>query len=143
MPKPQHRLRPVRAPDAVQSAKAVGFDLVRVAKPCETDCSCAGAGLPGIRRRLRRRIFARRRRRRSCWPPRSLWFPTDKKYTDSSDYLRRGDVLVTRTQGHTVVVLSNGSKADSLKVEHQLGDRLLKKGMSGSDVRELRARRIC
>ena len=50
---------------------------------------------------------------------------TGKKYTDSSDYLRRGDVLVTRTQGHTVVVLSNGSKAGSLKVEHQLGDRLL------------------
>ena len=36
---------------------------------------------------------------------------TGGKYTDSSDYLRRGDILCTKTQGHTVVVLSNGPKA--------------------------------
>lgn len=29
----------------------------------------------------------------------------------TSDYLKRGDILVTKTKGHTVVVLSNGSKA--------------------------------
>ena len=33
------------------------------------------------------------------------------KYTESSDLLKRGDILVTRSKGHTVVVLSNGSKA--------------------------------
>jgi hypothetical protein len=33
------------------------------------------------------------------------------KYTDSDKYLKRGDILCTKTQGHTVVVLSNGSKA--------------------------------
>ena len=32
------------------------------------------------------------------------------KYCDSSDYLLRGDILVTRTKGHTVVVLDNGAK---------------------------------
>lgn len=36
---------------------------------------------------------------------------TDAKYCRSSDYLLRGDILVTKTKGHTVVVLSNGSKA--------------------------------
>ena len=36
---------------------------------------------------------------------------TGSQYTDRQDYLRRGDILCTRTQGHTVVVLSNGSKA--------------------------------
>lgn len=36
---------------------------------------------------------------------------TDAKYTKSSDYLLRGDILCTCTQGHTVVVLDNGSKA--------------------------------
>lgn len=36
---------------------------------------------------------------------------TDAKYTCSPDYVRRGDILCTRTQGHTVVVLDNGSKA--------------------------------
>lgn len=34
---------------------------------------------------------------------------TDSKYTHSSDYLRRGDILCTCTQGHTVVVLDNGN----------------------------------
>lgn len=34
---------------------------------------------------------------------------TDTKYTQSSDYLRRGDILCTCTQGHTVVVLDNGT----------------------------------
>ena len=33
---------------------------------------------------------------------------TDAKYTCSPDYVRRGDILCTRTQGHTVVVLDNG-----------------------------------
>ena len=34
----------------------------------------------------------------------------DKKYTTSADYLERGDILVTATKGHTVVVLSDGAK---------------------------------
>lgn len=32
--------------------------------------------------------------------------------SSNSDYLKRGDILVTKTQGHTVVVLSNGKKAN-------------------------------
>jgi peptidoglycan hydrolase-like protein with peptidoglycan-binding domain len=36
---------------------------------------------------------------------------TGSRYTDQQDYLRRGDILCTKTQGHTVVVLSNGSRA--------------------------------
>lgn len=38
---------------------------------------------------------------------------TSDKYCKSSDYLLRGDILVTRTKGHTVVVLSNGAKANA------------------------------
>lgn len=34
------------------------------------------------------------------------------KKTETSDYLLRGDILVTKTKGHTVIVLTNGSKAD-------------------------------
>ncbi len=34
----------------------------------------------------------------------------DSKYTQSSDYLLRGDILCTNTQGHTVVVIDNGDK---------------------------------
>ena len=36
---------------------------------------------------------------------------TDSKYLNSSDYLKRGDVLVG--SGHTVMVLDNGSKANA------------------------------
>jgi len=39
---------------------------------------------------------------------------TGSQYTDRQDYLLRGDILCTRTQGHTVVVLSNGSKAGAV-----------------------------
>ena len=35
----------------------------------------------------------------------------DDKYCKSSDYLLEGDILVTRTSGHTVVVLTDGPKA--------------------------------
>jgi len=36
---------------------------------------------------------------------------TDDKFTKSSDYLLRGDILNTKTSGHTVVVLNDGAKA--------------------------------
>lgn len=38
-------------------------------------------------------------------------FEEISKAAKNSAYLRRGDILVTKTQGHTVVVLTNGSKA--------------------------------
>lgn len=38
---------------------------------------------------------------------------TSDKYCKSSDYLLRGDILVTRSKGHTVVVLSNGAKVNN------------------------------
>ena len=40
---------------------------------------------------------------------------TDDKYCKSSDYLKRGDILVTKTQGHTVVVLNDGMFAGDEK----------------------------
>ena len=57
----------------------------------------------------------------------------------SSARLLRGDILVTRTKGHTVVVLSNGAKAqeETTPVAFKLGDRLLKNGSVGADVKQL------
>ena len=34
-----------------------------------------------------------------------------EEYTDESAYLREGDILVTRTKGHTLVILNDGDKA--------------------------------
>lgn len=66
---------------------------------------------------------------------------TTDKYCKSSDYLKRGDILDTRTKGHTVVVLDNGPKAgkDAPVDTYKLGDRILKNGMEGSDVKELQS----
>lgn len=57
------------------------------------------------------------------------------QYTDRSDYLRRGDVLCTKTQGHTVVVLSNGSKAD-VDSGTTGGHALIRKGSKGAEVKQ-------
>lgn len=92
-------------------AKKVGFNCSKVSKPCETDCSalvrvcCAYAGinLPNFRTTTEGAVLLA-----------SGAFEELKgvKYSDSSDYLKRGDILVTSTQGHTVVVLTDGKKAD-------------------------------
>lgn len=64
---------------------------------------------------------------------------TDDAHCKSSDHLLRGDILNTRTKGHTVVVLTNGAKAEVeiIPEEYVLGERILKNGMYGEDVREL------
>ena len=37
---------------------------------------------------------------------------TSSKYTNQDDYLGAGDILVTKTKGHTAVVLTNGDRYD-------------------------------
>ena len=120
------------------AAKPLGFDPARVDTPCETDCSalvrvcCAYAGIPVDNFRttneagvlLRSGAFTELK---------------ESRYTDQSAYLRRGDILVTRTQGHTVVVLSNGSKAETTSTE-EASRTILKRGMKGEDVSRLQRR---
>ena len=67
---------------------------------------------------------------------------TSSKYTDQSAYLGAGDILVTKTKGHTAVVLTNGSKYEGSVEEPkvELGSRILRDGSEGSDVEELQRR---
>ena len=137
-----------------KAAKLVGFILSRVKTKCETDCSALirvllaliGVSVPEEFRTgnmpgylLKSGMFVEL---------------TGDKYQAKSAYLRRGDILVTRTAGHTVMVLSDGSRAktDTSSVTPQsgatpspqgegkgyaLGERILKKGMKGEDVKAL------
>ena len=119
-------------------AKTVDFDPGRVKTPCETDCSAlvrvclayAGITVKNFRTPNEASILLR-----------SSEFIElkESRYTDQSSYLRRGDILVTRTQGHTVVVLSNGSKAETTPAE-ETPRTILKRGMKGDDVRRLQQR---
>lgn len=121
-------------------AEKYGFDISKVKTDCETDCSalvrvcCAWAGIMGIPAEFRTGNM-----------PRYLLGTGDfielkgSKYTGQSTYLGKGDILVTKTSGHTVVVLDDGPKYEEVKEEKpaQLGDRILKNGSEGEDVKVL------
>lgn len=67
---------------------------------------------------------------------------SDPKYTAQDLYLRRGWPMVTRTKGHAIVVLENGSKAGATTVPgavYELGNRTLRNGDEGADVKELQS----
>ena len=97
-------------------AKTVGFDCAKVKEKCETDCSalvrvcCAYAGIMVSNFRTTNEASV-------LMATGKFIKLTDKKYTDSSDYLMRGDILVTRTQGHTVIVLNNGKYAPEIPID--------------------------
>lgn len=123
-------------------AEKVGFDPGRVTTACETDCSalvrvcCAFAGIKGIPAEFRTGNM-----------PTYLMATgqfvelTGSKYTDQSASLGAGDILVTRTSGHTVVVLNNGDKYEgAVEVKpYELGERNLRNGDEGEDVRTLQS----
>lgn len=110
-----------------------GFDISRVNTPVDTDCSALvrtciayAAGITTLPSSLRTGNMC------------SLILATGafdelsgKEYTTKSDYLKAGDILCTKTSGHTVIVLTDGPKA---------GEKVyptLRKGDKGTDVANL------
>ncbi len=91
-------------------AQTINFDLSMIEKDCETDCSalvrtaCAFAGIVCGG-------FNTKTQPSALLSTGQFTELTDCVYTDKPDYLREGDILVTRTQGHTVVVLNDGGLA--------------------------------
>lgn len=59
---------------------------------------------------------------------------TTSKTCNSSDNLMRGDILCTKTKGHTVVVLNNGS---NIKKTITVAKPTLRKGSKGQEVKYL------
>lgn len=93
-------------------AEQYAFDVSKVTKKVECDCSSlvrvclayAGIKVSNFRTTDQAKIML---------ASGEFTELTGSKYTDQSAYLRAGDVLVTRTQGHTVVVLSDGPNAET------------------------------
>lgn len=91
-------------------AQMVGFDPSLISVFCETDCSesirvClayARVKVPSFSTATERAVLEKTGKFETI---------TNPKYTQSSEYLMRGDILVTAQKGHTVVVLDNGPKA--------------------------------
>lgn len=86
------------------------YDCARVTKPCETDCSAlvyvcvryAGVKVGS---------FNTASEAKALLATGAFEELEGSKYTDDSAFLRRGDILVTCTKGHTCVVLNDGDKA--------------------------------
>ena len=112
-------------------AEKYGFDVSRVTKDVECDCSalvrvcCAFAGIKVA-------SFNTASEAGMLMASGAFDKYTDADHCSSSRKLLRGDILVTKEKGHTVVVLSDGADADRV-----LGMRVLEKGMTGSDVKEM------
>ena len=92
-------------------AEPLGFDCGKVKTDCETDCSalvrvcCAYAGIMGLPSDFRTGNMPA-----NLLATGAFVELKGAKYTDQSAYLGRGDILVTRTNGHTVVVLDDGAR---------------------------------
>ncbi len=116
------------------AAEPLKFDVSKVTKDVETDCSalvrvcCAYAGILGLPADFRTGNMPSNLLKTGAFTE-----LVGSKYTASSDYLRRGDILVTRTSGHTVVALSNGPKAEPAAPEVPG----LRRGDKGDDVRAM------
>ena len=98
--------------DGFNEAKKVNFDLSKIKTKCELDCSqsvrvcvhAAGIECEDFRTEKELEVLK---------ATGEFEILTSDKYCKSSDYLKRGDIEITCTKGHTIIILSNGSKASS------------------------------
>lgn len=96
--------------DLYDKSKQYGWECSKVKVPAETDCSslvrvcvafAIGKSVPWFSTLNEVSVLSQT----------GLFdVLTDVRYAQSSDYLKRGDILCTKTQGHTVVVLDDGTQ---------------------------------
>lgn len=119
--------------------KAIGFDVTKLTKDVETDCSAlvrvclAFAGITVA-------DFNTSSEATRLLSSGQFIELTESKYRNGSEFLRAGDILVTSVKGHTAIVLTNGSKAEPMPAivpDNTFGSRTLRNGSTGADVIEL------
>jgi hypothetical protein len=119
-------------------AKKFEYDCALVEKDVETDCSalvrvcCMYAGIDTGN-------FRTYNEPRALMSTGCFCEMVGSKYQKRCDYLKRGDILVTPSSGHTVVVLSDGKYADSEDdIPKEMDDmEMIKYGSRGAQVRTL------
>ena len=96
--------------DLYDKAKWYGWDCAAVTVPTETDCNSLIRVCVAYAVQKNIGWFSTLNEVEVLFKTGLFDVLTDTKYTRSSDYLKRGDILCTCTQGHTVAVLDNGAK---------------------------------
>lgn len=128
--------------------KDKGFDPAKASKPCETDCArlvrvCCQYACEKVNNGVTIPDFYTANLKSKLQRTGLFDVFTSSKYTKKDEYLLIGDIQVTKTKGHTWVILSNGSKAEITDIEPEkdyiIGERVLKNGCEGNDVKELQS----
>ena len=115
------------------AVKDRGYDPAKADKPVEADCSAlvrvcmayAGVVVGDFRTIDQVKIVM---------ASGAFDLLTDDKHTKRPDYLMEGDILVTRTSGHTVIVLNDGELAGA-SVPAQTTQPTIRKGAKGTPVK--------
>lgn len=90
-------------------AKAKNWDCSKITTKCETDCSATVAVCVNAAGITVSKDMYTGNEKSLLKATGKFTILTDTKYTKSSDYLKRGDILLAN--GHTAIVLSDGPKA--------------------------------
>lgn len=93
-------------------AKPYGYDASKVTTACEVDCSEAVRNCI-LYAGIQVESFSTGSEAAACQKTGMFEVLRDDKYCKSPDYLLEGDILVTKTKGHTVVVLTDGVKTEA------------------------------
>lgn len=120
-------------------AKKAAWNLAAIKTPCETDCSafmavCAEAAGVNMDVAYTQGNAPATFQMKQQWGKTGKFeMITDKKYLTSSDYLKRGDVLVNESR-HTVMVLNDGSKAEQIDEKHEANKAKVKSRFGFTDA---------
>ncbi len=129
--------------------KANGFDIKNINKKVETDCArlvrvCVQYAVNKVGLSMTIPDFYTGTLANTLVKTGLFEKLTESKYNVQDDYLERGMIQVTKTKGHTWVILTDGDKAEkasepTLNTITALGYRILRNGCEGEDVKVLQS----